>query len=601
MSMLHIHPSSHVTFLPLQCRPKSCIKQVWSFIMPPRRPPNFYKTVGRMAVATGLGPGVRVGIRQPEVQQGAPRIHVPGVGVLPLGGRQVEAPSSSSTLQSLETDVVPQESAAIALVKEPVLRDGPLGRAEAPVIKKARKASLQDALKATLSDEAKAAALDDLEFDKVANSARASRASTWATWARMHNAWFGNDVPVLPLSVIKIKAVAAMFKAGHYTAFSNYASRAKAEHIEQFHAHGVPWSEELAVELKGALRSITRGRGTAKQSYPVDLAKVASLGCLDTPLVEGGPIGITDLIIIGTFFMARELEIACAKCGNFHIASLEAEVTWNMPVAKNDVQALGTHRTWGCTCGTSLTIGCPFHAALRQVERLRILAAEVGCPLSELPFFPDNVGKVVDKVAVVASITKVMEMCGLPLKDALGRPMYGGHSLRTAGASLLASLGIDTTRIEAMARWNSPMLLYYIRSAPLKSITNDFKLLAKAQKNKLSEGGAPVRAQVDAKSTLVLSRLIERLDSAVATSSANEDRLAALEKALAPSKYIKNCSSGVWHHTREHAAGARCFTACGWQYTGLQFIAQPELPALLSHKVMCGTCLPASRLLASLD
>ena len=401
---------------------------------------------------------------------------------------------------------------------------------------------------------------------------------------------------MLPLNVWKIKAVAAMFKAGHYTSFSNYASRAKTEHIDQFHVHGVPWSEELTVELKGGLRSITRGKGPAKQSFPVDLLKVIKCGVSDAPTVDGGPVGMTDLLIIGTYFMARELEIACARCGHFSVDVLAAEVTWNMPVTKNDTQALGTHRTWGCLCNVLLNLGCPFHAALRQLERVRAIASEDSRELAAMPFFPDIAGQVVAKHLVVSSLNKVMQMCGLPLQDALGRPMYGGHSMRTGGAVLLFGMGVDTTRIEAMARWNSPMLLYYIRSAPLKSITAEFKKLVQSRGSGLESSfssSQPPRSVARA-----VHELSAKLDKAVAIIEDRDARMSALEATQSPVQYIRNCASDVWHFTRAHRAGQLCYTACGWQYTGMHFDVMCELPNIANHKQFCGTCLPAHRLRA---
>ena len=172
--------------------------------------------------------------------------------------------------------------------------------------------------------------------------------------------------------------------------------------------------------------------------------------------------------------------------------------------------------------------------------------------------------------------------------------------MRTGGAVLLSAMGLDTARIEAMARWNSPMLLYYIRSAPLKSITNEFKLLAASRsspaasssKNDLSE---------DKKLLKVLNSLIDRLDKADGFKESCVDRLAALEAAATPIRFIMNCASNVWHISRDHIAGKSCYTACGWQYTGLHFEASIEMPTTISHKAICGSCMPAERLLASMD
>ena len=56
---------------------------------------------------------------------------------------------------------------------------------------------------------------------------------------------------------------------------------------------------------------------------------------------------------------------------------------------------------------------------------------------------------------------------------------------------------------------------------------------AKTQNVRMSSGGvASVKDPVDAQLTLVLSRLIARLDSVVAKSSAKVDSLAAWEKRL---------------------------------------------------------------------
>ena len=173
--------------------------------------------------------------------------------------------------------------------------------------------------------------------------------------------------------------------------------------------------------------------------------------------------------------------------------------------------------------------------------------------------------------------------------------------MRTGGAVLLASMGLDTTRIEAMARWNSPMLLYYIRSAPLKSITSEFKLLDASRSSPSAAGSATTDDSGNRKLLKVVADLIARLDKAESLKDSFDSRLTELERSAAPARYIMNCSSGVWHLSRDHIAGKPCYTACGWHYTGLHFEAVVKLPAEIAHKMMCGTCMPAQRLLASLD
>ena len=54
------------------------------------------------------------------------------------------------------------------------------------------------------------------------------------TWKAFHAAAFAHDlphVPAFPLSPMAIRRVGALFRAGRYASYDNYASRAKAEHL----------------------------------------------------------------------------------------------------------------------------------------------------------------------------------------------------------------------------------------------------------------------------------------------------------------------------------------------------------------------------------
>ena len=113
----------------------------------------------------------------------------------------------------------------------------------------------------TKSLEARIRALEEYEADKAANSG-AANANTWfQLWSDLHVAWFGEDTPVLPLTVQSIASIAASFKAGRFRSFGNYISVAKKRHIEK----GFVWSDALALEHKSATRSVKRGLGPGKQ------------------------------------------------------------------------------------------------------------------------------------------------------------------------------------------------------------------------------------------------------------------------------------------------------------------------------------------------
>ena len=51
------------------------------------------------------------------------------------------------------------------------------------------------------------------------------------------------------------------------------------------------------------------------------------------------------------------------------------------------------------------------------------------------------------------------KLTGATVEDAHGRPFFGVHSLRTGGAHLLASHGLDEVQIQAMARRCAPPVL----------------------------------------------------------------------------------------------------------------------------------------------
>ena len=74
-------------------------------------------------------------------------------------------------------------------------------------------------------------------------------------------------------------------------------------------------------------------------------------------------------------------------------------------------------------------------------------------------------GEEVSKSAAVGTIDCLAELIGESALGAGGCRRFGGHSLRTGGASMLASRGVGPARIQAMGRWRSPMVLHYATAA----------------------------------------------------------------------------------------------------------------------------------------
>jgi len=129
------------------------------------------------------------------------------------------------------------------------------------------------ALAAGDSEAAKQAALENLERDVFANTVTGPRDSHMKTWTRYHHRWFGNSVPVLPLTSQKLRAVGAMFKEGAYRSFQNYLTRIKDAHVEAEFL----WTDELARAARHVTRSVLRGIGEGRQSAEYNLVAIAKL------------------------------------------------------------------------------------------------------------------------------------------------------------------------------------------------------------------------------------------------------------------------------------------------------------------------------------
>ena len=142
----------------------------------------------------------------------------------------------------------------------------------------------------------------------------------------------------------------------------------------------------------------------------------------------------------------------------------------------------------------------------------------------------------VDKIASVGTITRLAELIGEQTVDEFNRPLYGGHSLRTGGAVALSAMDIDLAKIEAMARWNSPMILRYAKTAPLVGLTAQVrdKALEQSHTQKLQTELTDLRG--------VIQRLNENLLAVQAKDEIQESKIADLEARNEPSQYVLN----VW-------------------------------------------------------
>jgi len=186
--------------------------------------------------------------------------------------------------------------------------------------------------------------------------------------------------------------------------------------------------------------------------------------------VKGGPLAPRNMLVIGSWWMMRETELANTR-------ALLAKVTAHggtigeltLPATKTDAQALGATSAHGCTCGLgSPRADCPAHALWDQLlfltkrfpSRFR-----QGVPDASLPLFPTAAGTPASKEAMTATIVEGARLLGCPLRNTDASARVSGHSLRPTGAQGLARLGVDAWSIQLIGRWGSSTVMTYIREA----------------------------------------------------------------------------------------------------------------------------------------
>ena len=169
---------------------------------------------------------------------------------------------------------------------------------------------------------------------------------------------------MLPLTPHKVHIVGCLLKAGNYRSTGNYLNIAHQMHTES----GEMWTQQLELAGKRFMQSSQRGIGPSRQSRPINFELYIMVRVGEEPLVPGGPVGTENLIVLFTMFLMREIEGAMALRRHIVVDLKGLNVTWHLPVSKNDPAALGCQRSWGCTCITTSVIhrACPFHAALHQ-------------------------------------------------------------------------------------------------------------------------------------------------------------------------------------------------------------------------------------------
>ena len=473
---------------------------------------------------------------------------------------------------------------------------GPL-RKDAPVRRQHTSGSIPD-----LSTEAaRASAMEDLVMDIYAPSNRASVSSRIRLCERVLAMW---GLPALPPSARTISALGASLKAGGYRSASVYFSCYKTWSAR----HGHEWTAVLQQAFQDAVRSCERGLGGPVKARALPFDRLGSLPGGDTPWVPDGPLRPRNAMVLGAWFLTREIELSAASAAALEVSFPRPgvpQVRFHLPASKNDLMAVGTAREHGCACHGTPVPFCPAHTAWDHLSFLRdrfpAFWQADSTPL-DLPLFPTSSGTACSKDAMTSTIIHAANLLGVELASPDGSERVSGHSLRATGAQGLAASGVDTWAIELLGRWGGDTVRGYIREArladasamasrvkeavSLEALVNRI-LDDRAQARSADDG---VQAAAPAAELLQAAPLASEVSAAQATPEAQS------------TVFVLNSVTGVAHRVAigfDEASPTEWVSACGWKFglstwrAGPVQLARTDLPR--APHLLCARCLPVAR------
>ena len=262
-------------------------------------------------------------------------------------------------------------------------------------------------------------------------------------------------LPPLPPTVEKIHCLGMVLKSGGYASAANYFAAYKG----LCERSGCSFDSSMLRAVRDGVRSATRGLGGPVRAAPLPFDQLRKPSDGHVPWHPGGPVGSRNFVVLGSWFMLREIEAASTLAE--HVTVVEdvgdgtPKVVWELPTSKTDQKALGTVRSHGCCCRAGFDRLCPAHSAWDQ---LLLLRRRFGSgPMQRLPpglpLFPDMGGNKCSKEVMAATIERAASALQVPLSSPDGCERISGHTLRVTGAQGMAKFGLDLWAIQLLGRW----------------------------------------------------------------------------------------------------------------------------------------------------
>ena len=237
-----------------------------------------------------------------------------------------------------------------------------------------------------------------LDRDIKASTTRESDDSRLRNMARWLAEWgLRPDPPTLA----SVKALGASLKAGGYRAAHVYLAVYKAECQRRGH----PVDVLMGRHLQDYKRSCLRGLGGPVRPRPLPLDRLGALPASREEWVEDGPINPRAVILCGSWWLCREIELATARARlvELNLVAKPPTVVWHLPTSKTDPEAIGMARCLKCICEEGSRASCPVHCMWDHLAFVRARFSSLWSPDGpswDLPLFPTCTGAVVSKQAM---------------------------------------------------------------------------------------------------------------------------------------------------------------------------------------------------------
>ena len=388
---------------------------------------------------------------------GIPRLNLP-----PANGGE-DAPKIVAPKQFSEGPAIKRQSTTV----EPPPAVPLDRRQDAALVLPYRTGSARQALAAVASEEQCALSRDVFENRAVVASTLKSRQARLKVWLDLAER-AGVQGPLTPHSVKTV--IGALLRAGFRSAAA-YFSAAKRHHIETYKS----WDVELDLIVSADVgRACKRGLGPPSRSSPFPLLAVSrvigtNIESAATPASDAGPMHPWPCVVLATWALLREVEVANASLADIRTSRVDKTLTLLAPASKADISALGSSVTLACVCSAGLGPVCP--VCIGRAHLSRVAAMYNVTDANELdgkPLFPARNRSWCSKQGMTQAIAALASQGGQTPFTRRGAERWGGHALRRGGVHLYASLGLSREQIKTLARHSSSAIDGYLDGADLQ-------------------------------------------------------------------------------------------------------------------------------------